>query len=113
MAGRRQSEFWSGFFMRVAFLSRRLSDFLVIHRDEIDVSEIDEQTGALSENKDRIPSVHGVRQQRDAACQRKIPERLGNDAFLLFFRGQPLNEKTHEEQGLAKKTHAKPDMLGR
>ena len=85
---------------------------LFFNFDEINISQINEQTRCLAENEHRVLSVNGVNKERDASGQGKIPECPWDDAFLLFFRSKPLDKKSHEKKELPEKAHAQPALFG-
>jgi len=59
----------------------------------------------LAKDKDYITTQYRINQKKYASNQAKIPKIRWNDTFFVFFRDNPLPEKTHEEKQLSAKSY--------
>src|SRR5882724_3626866 len=79
--------------------------------DEKEIAQVDEEPAALADDEDGISAVDGIGQEHQPAADGEVPERHRDDAFLPFLGGDPLDEKTHEEECLPEEAHCHPEML--
>src|SRR2546429_5239497 len=65
-------------------------DPLGVAEDEVQVTRVDEETRALTEDEDRITPPQRVAQQRQPAADREIPEGAGYHALAETLGRDPL-----------------------
>jgi len=78
--------------------------------NELYVADIYENPKGLPQDENKILPVNSVSQKNKAAAKTEIPEDFGNHALLGAFAVQPLKNKPHHEQELAKKTQCYPKI---
>src|SRR5687768_5606087 len=61
--------------------------------DEHQVSDVDDETCALSDDENRVTTVNRVDGGHDSAGQREVPEHDRDVAGLLTLGGDPLNDE--------------------
>jgi hypothetical protein len=78
--------------------------------NKIKVSEIDKIPWQIGQNKNRIHSMNGIKEDNQPPGQTEIPERDRNDTFFLFLRGDPLNQEPHGKHGLSDEAEDQPKV---
>jgi len=68
---------------------------------EIEVAEINQNAGRLTQNKDRVLLIDGIGQQRHTTCNAKPPEGKGDNAAFFAFACDPLDDKARREDSLS------------
>src|SRR5258707_7954428 len=68
--------------------------------DEHQVANVNERIWQICENADGIATENKIHAHQHAAGNAPIPKRYRNYTFPLSLRGDPLNEKSHREQGV-------------
>src|SRR5262249_16231559 len=86
-------------------------DALGVAQDEVEIAGVDEEPGALAQDKDGITAPERVEQEGQAAADRKIPEAAGHNALAQAFGRDPLDEEARGEEGLPKKADAEPNLV--
>ena len=76
--------------------------------DQMEVATIDENAGALTQNKYRITPVHCITEQNDSTSEAQIPESNWDQATTVLFAVKPLNQKTRAKCCLTDKTYDQP-----
>jgi hypothetical protein len=78
--------------------------------DEIEISEIDKIPGEISQDKNRVHPMDGVKKDNQSSYQTEVPERDWNDTLLFPLGGDPLNKESHGEHRLADEPEDKPEV---
>ena len=65
--------------------------------DEHQVSNVDDETCALSDDEDRVTTMNRVDGRDDSAGEREVPEHNGDVAGLLTLGGNPLHDEAGAE----------------
>src|SRR5712692_10709744 len=94
-----------------AGLRAGLGQAALLAPDQVEVAQVHEQAGPLTEDEDGVQAVDGVDQQGEATADREEPERDGNHALLLPLGGDPLDEEPAREERLSEESHRQPEML--
>ena len=79
--------------------------------NEMEISGIDKNPGALSHYKYWISPVNGITEQNDSAGEAQVPEGDGNQATAVPLAVNPLNEKAHAKRCLPYKTYGQPKVI--
>ena len=85
-----------------------IRDLFSLSVDQDDVSDVDQASCGLADDKDRVPALYGVDQQDQSPDDAEEPERDRDHTLLLSFGGDPLDEKAHKKQGLTHKAEGDP-----
>ena len=86
---------------------------MMFFSNELQVSQINEQSQSLAEDKHGILFVQCIGQQHDPAADTEVPECCGDDALLLFFAFKPLHDESGGEQELPHQTECYPPLVVR
>ena len=78
--------------------------------DQIEIAQINEDAGGLTDNKDRVSLVDGIAEKNEAAAQTEVPEGERYDTMSLFFTLPPLHQEAQSKEKLTGKTDAQPDL---
>src|SRR5256712_1361038 len=93
------------------FITLSGGDPLGVAEDEVQVTRVDEETRALTEDEDRITPPQRVAQQRQPAADREIPEGAGHHALAETLGRDPLDQEARGEECLSEKADAEPKLV--
>jgi hypothetical protein len=79
--------------------------------NEMEISGIDKNPGALSHYEYWISPVDGIAEQNDSAGEAQVPEGDGNQATAMPLAVNPLNEKAHAKRCLPYKAYGQPKVI--
>ena len=77
---------------------------------EVQIPEVDEIAGQISQDKDRVLPVYGINEKDQPSGKAEIPEGDRNKTGLLSFGFNPLDKKPHGEHRLADEADNDPEV---
>ena len=77
---------------------------------EVQIPEVNDISRQISQNKYRVLPVYGINKKGKPPGKAEVPEGYWNDARLLSFGFNPLDQKSHGEQCLTDEPHDDPEV---
>jgi hypothetical protein len=100
---------WLGVLPAANGTSASLTDGSLFAPYKKKISEINNQSGRLAKDKNRVPTIDGVGKKKDRPEYAEVPKHNGHHAFAGPLAGNPLNQESCGKDTLGSESQDQPE----